>query len=81
MTLDEPLETLSVPEQAIADACGETPIPSMGIVEQVWDTDPIPTAEIGPRAGEAVRSLPFDDVPVGGEVALGVGSRGIANLP
>lgn len=81
MTLDEPLETLSVPEEAIADACGETPIPSMGIVEQVWDTDPIPTAEIGPRAGEAVRSLPFDDVPVGGEVALGVGSRGIANLP
>jgi len=70
MTLDEPLETLSVPEEAIADACGETPIPSMGIVEQVWDTDPIPTAEIGPRAGEAVRSLPFDDVPVGGEVAL-----------
>ena len=81
MTLDDPRETLSVPEQAIVEACGETPLPEMGIVEQVWDTDPLPADEIAARAGAAVRSLPLEDVPAGGEVALGVGSRGIANLP
>ena len=81
MALEESLGTLRVSEQDIVDACGETPLPQMGIVEQIWDTDPIPVEEIGTRAGEAVRSLPFDDVPEGGEVALGVGSRGIANLP
>ena len=73
-------ESLAVPERAILDACGETPLPELGLVEQVWETDPIPQAEIEARAAQALRSLPFEDVPAGGEVALGVGSRGIANL-
>ena len=80
MALEDPLGTLSVSERDIADACGETPFPAMGVVEQVWNTGPIPTGEIATRAGEAVRLLPFGDTPAGGEVALGVGSRGIANL-
>jgi len=80
MALSDTLDSISVSEADVRDACGETPIPEMGIVEQVWDTNPIRASEIGRRAGDVVRSLPFDDVPDGGEVALGVGSRGIANL-
>lgn len=73
-------DSLAVPEQAILDACGETPLPEMGLIEQVWETDPIPQEEIADRAADALRSLTFEDVPEGGEVAIGVGSRGIANL-
>jgi hypothetical protein len=72
--------SLAVPEQAILDACGETSLPEMGLIEQVWETDPIPRAEIADRAADALTSLRFEDVPAGGEVALGVGSRGIGNL-
>ncbi|WP_424005349.1 DUF362 domain-containing protein (plasmid) [Haloarcula salina] len=72
---------LSVPEDTIVEACGDPPLPELGVIEQVWDTDPIPSAEVAARAVQAVESLSFADVPDGGEVALGVGSRGIANLP
>ena len=74
-------ESLAVPEAAIREACGETPLPELGLIEQVWDTDPIPVDEVADRAGDAFRSLALSDVPEGGELALGVGSRGIANLP
>ena len=73
--------SLAVPERSILKASGETPLPEMGIIEQVWDTNPIPGDALANRANEAFRSLPLDDVPEGGEIALGVGSRGIANLP
>ncbi|WP_435181763.1 DUF362 domain-containing protein [Halorussus sp. AFM4] len=72
--------SLAVPEESIREACGETPLPELGLVEQVWETDPIPEDEIADRAGEAFGSLPLEAVPEGGEIALGVGSRGIANL-
>jgi hypothetical protein len=72
---------LVVPEETIQEACGEVEFPRMGVIEQVWETDPIPTDEIENRAADAVQDLPFEDVPEGGEVAIGVGSRGIANLP
>ncbi len=72
---------LAVPEETVLEACGETDLPELGVVEQVWDTDPIPTDQIPERAGDAVEDLALDDVPEGGEVAVGVGSRGIANLP
>lgn len=72
---------LSVPEATIVEACGDPPLPELGIIEQVWDTDPIPPEETGESAADAVRELSFEDVPEGGEVALGVGSRGIANVP
>nr|WP_251331363.1 lactate racemase domain-containing protein [Haloplanus sp. HW8-1] len=52
----------------------------MGVIEQVWDADPIPTAEIESRATTAVYDLDFSAMPDGGEVAIGAGSRGIANL-
>ena len=73
--------SLAVSEEAIRETCGETPLPELGVIEQVWDTDPIPGDEIAARAGQAFESLPLEDVPEGGEIALGVGSRGIANLP
>jgi len=72
---------LSVPEDTIVEACGDPPLPELGVIEQVWETDPIPPAEVAAHAARAVESLSFADVPDGGEVALGVGSRGIANLP
>ncbi|ADJ14164.1 nickel pincer cofactor-dependent isomerase, group 22 [Halalkalicoccus jeotgali] len=72
---------LVVPEETIQEACGDVEFPRMGVIEQVWETDPIPTEEIEDRAAKAVKGLPFEDVPDGGEVAIGAGSRGIANLP
>jgi len=72
---------LTVSQSVIEETCGETPLPRMGTIEQVWETDPIPAEEIEDRAAETVQSLSFADVPEGGSVALGVGSRGIANLP
>ena len=73
-------ESLAVSEAAITESCGETPLPQLGVIEQLWETDPIPTEAIAERAGKAFRSLPLEDLSAGDEVALGVGSRGIANL-
>ena len=80
MDSDLSRDSLAVPEAAIREACGETPLPELGVIEQGWETDPIPTDEVAERAGEAFASLPLDDVPDGGEIAVGAGSRGIANL-
>jgi len=73
-------DSLVVPEDTIRTTVGDIALPRMGVVEQVWDTDPIPDEEIESRAVTAVESLDFSDVPDGGEVAIGAGSRGIANL-
>jgi hypothetical protein len=73
-------QSLVVPEASIREACGDTAVPELGLIEQVWETDPIPTDAIADRAGAAFASLPLETVPEGGELALGVGSRGIANL-
>ena len=81
MSPDPVSSTLAVPEETILEACGDPPLPEMGVIEQVWETDPIPPDEIRNRAGRAVGSLSLDGVDRGGEIALGVGSRGIANLP
>jgi hypothetical protein len=80
MAPDTSRRSLAVPEASIRETCGETPFPEFGLIVQVWETDPIPRDEIADRAGEAFASLPLGSVPDGGEVALGVGSRGIANL-
>ncbi|MFD1599179.1 DUF362 domain-containing protein [Halobellus rarus] len=78
---NDAVDALSVPEETILDACGDPPLPEMGVIEQVWETDPIPDDEVRARAAEATATLPLDSVPEGGDIALGVGSRGIANLP
>jgi hypothetical protein len=70
-----------IPEETILEACGDRKLPKLGVIEQIWETDPIPTDEIEARADEAVDSLALDEIPDGGEIAIGVGSRGIANLP
>ncbi|SFG91454.1 hypothetical protein SAMN04488063_3275 [Halopelagius inordinatus] len=74
------LSDLVVGEETVLEACGEVTLPEMGLVEQVWETDPIPEGEIARRAADAVSDLPLDRIPDGGEVAVGAGSRGIANL-
>jgi hypothetical protein len=80
MDSDLSRQSLVVPENSIRESCGDTSLPELGVIEQQWDTDPIPTDEISNRAAEAFGALPFGAVPAGGEIALGVGSRGIANL-
>jgi hypothetical protein len=80
MPTDQRAHGLSVSEEVIVDACGDLRLPEMGVIEQVWETDPIATDDVSAAAAAAVESLSFADVPDGGEVALGVGSRGIANL-
>lgn len=77
----EPTTDLSVPEETILDACGETALPEFGVIEQVWETDPIPEDRIADRAGQAVNALALEGVPDGDFAAVGVGSRGNANLP
>ncbi|QOS13729.1 DUF362 domain protein (plasmid) [Haloferax gibbonsii] len=78
---ENPVDWLSVPEDVILEACGNPSLPELGIIEQVWETNPIPAADVPEAAAKAVAALSFADVPEGGEVALGVGSRGIANIP
>ncbi|MDS0241676.1 MULTISPECIES: DUF362 domain-containing protein [unclassified Haloferax] len=78
---ENPTDWLSVPEDVILEACGNPPLPELGVIEQLWETEPIPEAEVPEAAASAVAALSFADVPDGGEVALGVGSRGIANIP
>jgi hypothetical protein len=74
-------DSLVVAEETIRTTVGDVATPRMGVVEQVWETDPIPTDEIERRAAAAVADLDFGETPAGGEVAVGAGSRGIANLP
>lgn len=78
---ESPADQLPVSEDVILEACGNPALPDLGVIKQVWETDPIPSDETGEYAACAVESLSFADVPDEGSVALGVGSRGIANLP
>lgn len=74
------IEDLAVSESTIRSTCEGVELPSMGTIEQVWDTNPIPPEETADVAREAVGDLDFEEVPDGGAVAVGAGSRGIANL-
>lgn len=69
-----------IPEETIFKACGDRELPKMGVIEQIWTTDPIPIGEIESQAAETIGSLTFDGILDGSEIAVGVGSRGIANL-
>jgi len=70
---------LVVSEETVREACGDPALPRMGTVEQVWETDPI--EDVAAAAREATADLDWSGVPAGGEIAVGAGSRGIANLP
>jgi hypothetical protein len=74
-------DSLVVPEATVRRAVGDVTLPRMGVVEQRFRTDPIPPAAVESRATATVDDLDFAAVPGGGSVAVGVGSRGIANLP
>jgi len=73
--------TLVVAEDAVLDACGEVTFPDLGVIEQSWETNPIPTDKVIDRAQAALGSLALEEVPDGGSIAVGVGSRGIGDLP
>ncbi|THE63210.1 DUF362 domain-containing protein [Salinadaptatus halalkaliphilus] len=70
-----------VSAETIRNVCGDRELPALGTIEQVWETDPISSDDIESRAAAAVDTLDLEDVPAGGEIAIGVGSRGINNLP
>ncbi|WP_248910602.1 DUF362 domain-containing protein [Halocatena marina] len=73
--------SLVVPEETVLDACGTQKLPRMGTIEQVWHTNPIAPEQIERHASEMVTTLELTTVEPGDEVAVGVGSRGIGNLP
>ncbi len=75
------IDDLTVSESTVRTACGDVGLPQMGVVEQRWETDPIAPESVADEAAAAVGDLELEDVPAGGEVAVGAGSRGIANLP
>lgn len=70
-----------VSEETVLEATTIDSVPKMGVIEQLWETDPIPEAEVRTRAADAVKDLDLEEIPDGGEVAVGAGSRGIANIP
>jgi hypothetical protein len=70
-----------VPEETVLEACHDRPLPEMGTIRQTWETDPIPDDEVAAVAATTLDDLDLDSVPDGGSVAVGVGSRGINNLP
>jgi hypothetical protein len=74
------LSELVVDEETILEACGERELPRLALVEQVWETDPVPGDQVAAVAAREVEALDLDSVPDGGEVAVGAGSRGIANV-
>ena len=74
-------DDIVISEDVILRTCGEPELPEMGVIEQVWETDPVPQDEIEDRAAEEIGNLDLSVVPEGGEVAVGVGSRGVANIP
>ncbi|MDG5761636.1 DUF362 domain-containing protein [Natronococcus sp. A-GB1] len=75
------IDDLTVSESTVRTACGDVALPEMGVLEQRWETEPIAPESVADEAAAAVGDLELEDVPPGGEVAVGAGSRGIANLP
>lgn len=71
---------LTIPEETIVEIGDFDRIPRMGMIEQQWETASIPPDELVDRSVDAVDSLDLDFIPAGGSIAVGVGSRGIANL-
>jgi hypothetical protein len=74
------IDNLPVAESTIREACSDVTPPPLGLIEQKWQTDPIPPDEVAAEARDAVGDLALDACPNGGEVAVGAGSRGIDNL-
>lgn len=74
-------EDLVISTDVIRRTCDEVSMPPLGVIEQVWETEPISGRALETHVEAAVDGLAFADVPAGGEIAIGVGSRGIANLP
>ena len=78
--MDTPPAAPIVSEATIRAVSGDVAMPPMGIIEQVWTTDPLTGEAVTDAAMDAVDGLALEAVPSGGSVAVGVGSRGIANL-
>ena len=52
--------TLVVAEDAVLDACGEVTFPDLGVIEQSWETNPMPTDKVIDRAQAALGSLALE---------------------
>jgi hypothetical protein len=69
-----------ISDATVHDVCGDRELPPLGLIEQQWETDPISSEDIEEAAATAAGNFSLDGVPRGGSVAIGAGSRGIANL-
>lgn len=78
--MDTPTD-LTIPDEAVQDIGDPDRIPKLGTIEQAWETSPILSEDIRDEAAKAVGGLDLSEIPSRGSVAVGVGSRGIANLP
>jgi hypothetical protein len=70
-----------VREATIVRACEDIEFPKMALVKQEWKTNSIEGDEIMTHVVSSVESLPLETLQSGAKIAIGVGSRGIANLP
>ena len=73
-------DLLPVPEKIVLDACSDETVPEMAVMKQRWETNHISKEKITDQAAEQIERLKFSHVSKGDEVAIGVGSRGIANI-
>ncbi len=70
----------TIDTDVIIETCGDRPLPEVGVVEQVWETDAIPLDEVASVAASEVGNFDLAHLPEGGTVAVGAGSRGIVNI-
>ncbi|WP_266082343.1 hypothetical protein [Haladaptatus caseinilyticus] len=63
-----------ISETTVRDACTDQSFPKMGVIEQCWNTSPIPDTDVRDHSIAAVETLDLSSVPRGGTVAVSVGS-------
>jgi hypothetical protein len=70
-----------VDQETIFELCDDISFPRVGVIEQVWETDPIPEEELEAEAAAAVDAFTLEHVPADGSIAVGAGSRGVNCVP
>jgi len=78
--MDEHRSAPIVSEATVRSVCNDVTLPPMGVLEQLWETSPLSGQSLVDAAVASVDELALGGVRQGGTIAVGVGSRGIANL-
>jgi len=69
-----------ISQATIEQLSTDVEIPPMGLIEQLWERNPLTGEDIGAATETAVSAMDLENLPLGSEIAVGVGSRGISNL-